>query len=75
MKVISQCRPVSDIGTHADPGQLLNPAPKARAAEQEAMKLLGLKGKQRVGVWLIRWTERLAPSKKVATTELCCPLV
>jgi hypothetical protein len=33
---------VSDIGIHADPGQLLNPATKARAAAQESMKLLGL---------------------------------
>jgi len=41
-KVICQCRRVSDIGTHADPGQLLNPSTNARAAEQEAMKLLGL---------------------------------
>ena len=41
-EVIRQCRRVSDIGAHADPGQLLNPATKARAAAQESMKLLGL---------------------------------
>ena len=41
-EVIRQCKRVSDIGIHADPGQLLNPATKARAAAQEAMKLLGL---------------------------------
>ena len=41
-EVIRQCRRVSDIGTHADPGQLLNPATKARAAAQESMKPLGL---------------------------------
>lgn len=41
-EVIRQCRRVSDIGAHADPGQLLNPATKARAAAQESMRLLGL---------------------------------
>jgi hypothetical protein len=41
-EVIRQCNRVSDIGIHADPGQLLNPATKARAAAQESMKLLGL---------------------------------
>lgn len=41
-EVIRQCSGVSDAGTHADPGQFLNPAAKARAAAQEAMKLLGL---------------------------------
>ena len=41
-EVIRQCSRVSDIGIHADPGQLLNPATKARAAAQESMKLLGL---------------------------------
>jgi hypothetical protein len=41
-EVIRQCSRVSDIGVHADPGQLLNPATKARAAAQESMKLLGL---------------------------------
>ena len=41
-EVIRQCSRVSDIGIHADPGQLLNPATKARTAAQESMKLLGL---------------------------------
>lgn len=41
-EVIRQCKRVSDIGIHADPGQLLNPATKARAAAQESIKLLGL---------------------------------
>jgi hypothetical protein len=41
-EVIRQCRRVSDIGIHADPGLLLNPATKARAAARESMKSLGL---------------------------------
>ena len=41
-EVIRQCSRVSEIGIHADPGQLLNPATKARSAAQESMKLLGL---------------------------------
>ena len=41
-EMIRLCHRVSDIGIHADPGQLLNPATKARAAAQESMKLLGL---------------------------------
>ena len=41
-EVIRHCNRVSDIGIHADPGQLLNPATKARAAAQESMKFLGL---------------------------------
>ena len=41
-EVIRHCRRVSDIGIHADPGQLLNPAAKARAAAQESMRSLGL---------------------------------
>lgn len=41
-EVIRQCSRVSDIGIHADPGQLLNPATKARTAAKESMKLLGL---------------------------------
>ncbi|THI84943.1 MAG: hypothetical protein CAF41_011880 [Nitrospira sp. CG24A] len=41
-EVIRQCSRVSDIGIHADPGQLLNPATKARTAAQESIKLLGL---------------------------------
>ena len=41
-EMIRQCSRVSTIGVHADPGQLLNPATKARAAAQESMKSLGL---------------------------------
>ena len=41
-EVIRQCRRVSEFGIHADPGQLLNPATKARAAAQESVKSLGL---------------------------------
>jgi hypothetical protein len=41
-EVIRHCSRVSAIGVHADPGQLLNPATKARAAAQESIKLLGL---------------------------------
>ena len=39
-EVIRQCRRVSDIGVHADPGQLLNPAIKARAAARDSAKAL-----------------------------------
>ncbi len=41
-EVIRQCKRVSEFGIHADPGQLLNPATKARAAAWESMKSLGL---------------------------------
>jgi len=41
-EVIRQCSRVSAIGIHADPGQLLNPATKARTAAQESIRLLGL---------------------------------
>ena len=41
-EVVRQCNRVSAIGIHADPGQLLNPATKARTAAQESVKLLGL---------------------------------
>ena len=41
-EVIRQCSRVSNIGIHADPGLLLNPALKARAAARESVKLLGL---------------------------------
>ena len=41
-EVIRHCNRVADIGIHADPGQLLNPATKARAAAQQSIKLLGL---------------------------------
>lgn len=42
-EVVQQCRRVSDFGIHADPGQLLNPAIKARTAARESIKSLGLK--------------------------------
>ncbi len=41
-EVIQQCKRVSEIGPHADPGLLLNPAVKARAAARESIKSLGL---------------------------------
>lgn len=41
-EVIRQCNRVSEIGRHADPGLLLNPAIKARTAARESMKTLGL---------------------------------
>ena len=41
-EVIAQCKKVSDIGPHADPGRLLNPATKARQAARESVKALGL---------------------------------
>jgi hypothetical protein len=41
-EVIRQCNRVSEFGIHADPGLLLNPATKARAAAWESMKSLGL---------------------------------
>lgn len=41
-EVIQQCKRVSEIGPHADPGLLLNPAIKARAAARESIKSLGL---------------------------------
>ena len=41
-EVVRHCSRVSAIGVHADPGQLLNPATKARAAAQQSIKLLGL---------------------------------
>lgn len=40
--VVRQCRRVSERGVHADPGALLNPAIKARAAARESIKALGL---------------------------------
>ncbi len=40
--VIQQCKRVSVIGIHADPGQLLNPASKASAAARVSIKALGL---------------------------------
>lgn len=41
-EVIKQCRRVSERGVHADPGVLLNPAIKARAAARDSVKALGL---------------------------------
>ncbi len=41
-EVVRHCRRVSEIGRHADPGLLLNPAIKARAAARESIKSLGL---------------------------------
>jgi hypothetical protein len=40
--VIRHCRRVAEIGVHADPGVLLNPAIKARTAARAAVKALGL---------------------------------
>ncbi len=41
-EVIHQCKRVSEMGPHADPGLLLNPAIKARYAARESLKVLGL---------------------------------
>ena len=41
-EVVRQCRRVSERGVHADPGSLLNPAIKARAAARDSLKALGL---------------------------------
>jgi nucleotide-binding universal stress UspA family protein len=40
--VIRHCKRVSEIGSHADPGVLLNPAIKARTAARASVKALGL---------------------------------
>jgi hypothetical protein len=40
--VIKRCKRVAEIGIHADPGVLLNPATKARTAARSAIKALGL---------------------------------
>lgn len=40
--VIKQCKRVAEIGIHADPGVLLNPAIKARTAVRASVKALGL---------------------------------
>ncbi|MGQ0556271.1 MAG: hypothetical protein ACT4PN_10070 [Nitrospiraceae bacterium] len=40
--VIRYCKRVSEIGSHADPGVLLNPAIKARTAARASVKALGL---------------------------------
>ncbi|QPD04635.1 MAG: hypothetical protein Nkreftii_002409 [Candidatus Nitrospira kreftii] len=39
-EVIRQCKRVSEIGDHADPGLLLNPAIKARSAARSAIRSL-----------------------------------
>lgn len=39
--VIRQCKRVAEIGIHADPGVLLNPAIKARSAARASVKALG----------------------------------
>ncbi len=39
--VVKQCTRVSEIGSHADPGVLLNPAIKARTAARASVKALG----------------------------------
>ena len=40
--IIKHCKRVSEIGIHADPGVLLNPAIKARTAARASLKALGL---------------------------------
>jgi hypothetical protein len=40
-KVTRQCTHVSEFGAYADPGLLVNPATKARAAAWESMKSHG----------------------------------
>ena len=40
--VMKYCKRVGEIGVHADPGVLLNPAIKARTAARAAVKALGL---------------------------------
>ncbi|OQW33433.1 MAG: hypothetical protein A4E19_03265 [Nitrospira sp. SG-bin1] len=40
--VIRHCKRVADIGIHADPGVLLNPAIKARTAARASVKALSL---------------------------------
>ena len=40
--IIKHCKRVSEIGIHADPGVLLNPAIKARTAARASVKALGL---------------------------------
>jgi hypothetical protein len=42
--VIRQCKRVADIGIHADPGVLLNPAIKARSAARASVKALRVAG-------------------------------
>ena len=40
--VIRHCKRVAEIGSHVDPGVLLNPAVKARTASRASVKALGL---------------------------------
>lgn len=40
--VIRHCKRVAEIGIHADPGVLLNPAVKARTAVRASVKVLGI---------------------------------
>jgi hypothetical protein len=40
--VMKHCKRVAEIGIHADPGVLLNPAIKARTAARAAVKAFGL---------------------------------
>ncbi|HSA87420.1 MAG TPA: hypothetical protein VLE46_14680 [Nitrospira sp.] len=42
--VIRQCKRVAEIGIHADPGVLLNPAIKARSAARASVKALRVAG-------------------------------
>ncbi|MCC6141207.1 MAG: hypothetical protein IT389_11425 [Nitrospira sp.] len=42
LAIVQQCKRVAAIGAHADPGQLLNPASKAKAAARASVKALGL---------------------------------
>ena len=46
-EVIRQCKRVSEMGAHADPGLLLNPAIKARYAARESLNVLGLQQAKR----------------------------
>ena len=41
-EIMRQCGRVSERGIHADPGALLNPAIKARAAARDLFKALGI---------------------------------
>jgi len=42
MDIVHHCKRVTAIGAHADPGQLLNPASKAKAAARASVNALGL---------------------------------
>lgn len=60
-EVIRQCNRVSEFGIHGDPGLLLNPATKARAAAWESMKSLGLTRRTRARLACPTLTARLVP--------------